>query len=314
MYENIVQLIKKYNTIIIHRHTNPDGDAIGAQVGLAELIRENFPQKQVFIVGDKPKRYGFMDKSFPDNIPDKYYADALAIILDCSSAALIADDRYKSAKATLRIDHHIFCEKIADTEFTDTTFESCSGIIADIAQSSGWHQNTLSAKSLYTGIVTDSGRFRYDSTTSRTFALCSYLTEQSFGISDIYSKLYVDDYANMRMRALFILKIKFTEHNVAYIYSTEAELAELGIDPFAASRGMVGTMSDMRGVDIWANFTEANGEIWAEIRSSKYNINPIAVKYGGGGHAKASGATLPDTDTAMKMLADLDKMIVDEKK
>lgn len=308
MYENILRLIKKYETVIIHRHTNPDGDAIGSQAGLRELILANFPGKNVYCVGDKPRRYAFMDGSSPDTIPDGYYSGALAIILDCSAASLIADERYKLAAETLRIDHHIFCEKIADTELTDTSFESCCGLIADIARESGLILTPAAAKSLYTGLVTDSGRFRYDSTTSRTFALASYLTSQPFDLNDIYGKLYVDDYSNMRMRAIFVLKIKFTKNNVAYIYSTEQELKELGIEPFAASRGMVGTMADMRGVDVWVNFTEANGEIWAEIRSSKYNINPVAVKYGGGGHAKASGATLKDRDTAMKMLADLDAL------
>ena len=68
---------------------------------------------------------------------------------------------------------------------------------------------------------------------------------------------------------------------------------------------MTNTMADIRGVDIWVNFTESDKGVLCEIRSSKYNINPIAVKYGGGGHAKASGATVADRDTAMAMLADL---------
>jgi phosphoesterase RecJ-like protein len=72
---------------------------------------------------------------------------------------------------------------------------------------------------------------------------------------------------------------------------------------------MVGTMADIRGVDIWVNFTETEDGVLAELRSSKYNINPIATKYGGGGHAKASGATLESREQAMQMLADLDAMM-----
>jgi phosphoesterase RecJ-like protein len=68
---------------------------------------------------------------------------------------------------------------------------------------------------------------------------------------------------------------------------------------------MVNTMGDIKGIDIWVNFTETENGVLCEIRSSKYNINPIAVKYGGGGHAKASGATIKDRETAMQMLADL---------
>ena len=74
---------------------------------------------------------------------------------------------------------------------------------------------------------------------------------------------------------------------------------------FTISRGMVNTMSDIKGVDIWVNFTETDKGILVEIRSSKFNINPVATKYGGGGHAKASGATLKNKEEAMMLLEDL---------
>ena len=116
----------------------------------------------------------------------------------------------------------------------------------------------------------------------------------------------------IRMRATFVLRVKFTENRVGYIYTTRDELAATGLDSFTASRGMVGVMSDVRGVNIWVNFTETDAGVLCEIRSNKYNINPVAVKYGGGGHAMASGATLPDRKTAMAMLADLDAMMKED--
>jgi phosphoesterase RecJ-like protein len=95
---------------------------------------------------------------------------------------------------------------------------------------------------------------------------------------------------------------------VAYIYTTREEMQSLASSEFSISRGMVATMADIKGVDIWVNFTEGENGVMCELRSSRFNINPIAVKYGGGGHQKASGATVPDYDTAMQMLNDLDKM------
>ena len=85
-----------------------------------------------------------------------------------------------------------------------------------------------------------------------------------------------------------------------------AELEQQGIDLFTISRGMVNTMADIKGVHIWANFTETDKGVQCELRSSMYNINPVAVKYGGGGHQKASGATVADRQTVMAMLQDLD--------
>ena len=112
----------------------------------------------------------------------------------------------------------------------------------------------------------------------------------------------------VRLRAQFILKIQFTDDGVAYIYTTKEELPTYGVDTFTISRGMVATMSDLRGVDVWANFTETENGVLVEIRSSKYNVQPIAVKYGGGGHAKACGATVKDRETAMALLEDLNQI------
>lgn len=308
MFEEALRLIRDYDRIIIHRHTCPDGDAIGSQTGLKFLIEANFPDKKVFIVGDAPKKYSFMEGSTPDSLPDSTYEGALAVVLDTSARSLISDERYSLASETLRIDHHIFCEKICSTEITDTTYESCCGMIADLARETGLRLTASAARALFTGMVTDSGRFRYDSTNARTFELAAYLMGEDFSTADIYSKLYSESFENIKLRATFILKIKFTEKGVAYIYTTADEMKALGADTFSISRGMVGTMSDIRGVDIWVNFTEIDGAVLCEIRSSKYNINPIAVKHGGGGHAKASGATLKNREEAFELLSELDSV------
>ena len=308
MFEAILGLIRSHDTEIIHRHHKPDGDAMGSQIGMKHLIKENFPEKTVYAVGDDPRFFGFMDDSVMDEIPDSAYEGALAIILDCGSSSLISDSRYTLAAETARIDHHIFCETIAGTEVIDTSFESCCGMIAQFAVESGLRLNPLAAKSLYTGIVTDSGRFRYDGTTSRTHNLVAHLLQQDFDTNQVFRNLYADSYESKKLKAQFILKVNFTKNNVAYIYTTREEFAALGADLFTVSRGMVNTMADIRGVDIWVNFTEAEQGVLCEIRSAAYNINPIAVKYGGGGHSKASGATVADRETAMAMLADLDAL------
>ena len=309
MFTELLEKIKEFDTIIIHRHSNPDGDALGSQIGLKNIIKENFPAKTVYVVGDMTARFAFMEGSEMDTIDDAVYENALAIVLDTSASSLISDERYKSAKATARMDHHIFCEKICDVEVTDTSYESCCGLITEFAIKTGLRLNSLAAKSLFTGMVTDSGRFRYDSTTSQTFRLASRLLEEEFDTGEVYAGLYADDFQHVRLRAQFILKIQFTSENVGYIYTDKEELASYGVSTFTISRGMVGTMGDLRGVDIWVNFTETDEGVLAELRSSKYNINTVAVKYGGGGHLKASGATLKNREEAMAMLEDLNEII-----
>lgn len=305
MFEEILKTIKEYSRIIIHRHSYPDGDAMGSQIGLKKLIEDNFPDKEVYAVGDHAKRYAFMEGSEMDEIEDSMYAGALAIILDCGATALISDGRYTLAAKTVRFDHHIFAEKIADIEVVDTSYESCCGLLTDFAVQSGLQLSSASARALYTGMVTDSGRFRYDSTTSKTFRLASELMKQEFDTSEIYSQLYADELSSVQLRAKFVLKMQLTAYKVAYIYTTKEELASYGADTFTISRGMVNTMADIRGVDIWVNFTETEEKVLVEIRSSKYTVQPIAVKYGGGGHAKACGASVKDRAEAMALLEDL---------
>ncbi len=170
------------------------------------------------------------------------------------------------------------------------------------------------AKALYTGIVTDSGRFRYESTTSRTFLTAAKLLETKFNMTEVYNNLYSDDLETVRLRANFVLRFQLTKNNVAYIKTTKEDLRNLGIDFYSVSRTMVNTMAGIKGIDIWVNFTEdeENNVVVAEIRSNKYNINTIATKYGGGGHKGASGASLKSFEEADQMLEDLDNLILEE--
>ena len=311
MYHTILQQMKHYNRIIIHRHSKPDGDAMGSQIGLKHILKANFPEKEIYMVGDAAGRFEFMADSVMDTITDDLYEGALAVILDCGSSHLISDDRYKLAAATVRFDHHVFCETIAEYESVETSFESCCGLLTDFAMQTGLTVPSMAATALFTGMATDSGRFRYDSTSARTFRLAAFLMEQGVNLNDVYADLYAEDFEGKKQRATFLLKVNFTKNNVAYIYTTKEEVAALGMDTFSISRGMVGVMGDTKGVDIWVNFTEEDDHVLCELRSSKFNINPIAVKYGGGGHQKASGATLASREVAMQMLEDLDAMMTE---
>ena len=308
MFEAIIQAIRQSDPIILHRHWNPDGDALGSQLGLKYILLENFPGKTVYAVGDAAGRYAFMEGSDMDMVPDSAFENALCIILDTSARGLISDERYSAARMTARIDHHLMVEPIAQLEVVDSTYESCCGLITEMAVECGLRIPARAAQALYTGMVTDSGRFRYDTTNARTFRLAARLMEQPIDTNEMYRNLYASDLEQVKQRARFIQKIQLTAHRVAYIYTCREEMTGYDSDLYTISRGMVGVMSDIRGVDTWVNFTESDKGVLCELRSSRYNINPIAVKYGGGGHMKASGATVKNRDEAMRMLADLDAL------
>ena len=308
MFEKIMEQITAHDTIILHRHKNPDGDALGSQIGLKHLLKNAFPEKTILAVGDDAGRFSFMDDSVMDAVADDVYAYALAIVLDTSASHLISDERYATAHALCRIDHHLFCETIAPIEVVDSSAESCCSLITAMAMEQHLPLSPIAARSLYTGMVTDSGRFRYDATTEKTFQRAAFLMSQPIDLNSIYQHLYAQDYEQARLRAQFILKVQFTGNNVGYIYTTKEELASYGVSTFTISRGMVNTMADLKGVSIWVNFTETDDGVLCELRSSDKNINPIAVEYGGGGPMKASGATVKNRKEAMQMLSDLDEM------
>ena len=114
----------------------------------------------------------------------------------------------------------------------------------------------------------------------------------------------------VRLRAQFALKFRLTEQGVAYIKTTARELQEYDLDVFAASRGWSMLWAELVVLTFGSILPKIlKTAVLAEIRSSKYNINEIAVKYGGGGHKLASGATLKTFTEADLMLADLDNII-----
>lgn len=309
MINKAFEEIKKYDTIIIHRHSNPDGDAMGSQIGLKGVLSLNFPNKKIYAVGDNAGRFSFMEGSVMDEIEDSVYCNALAIILDTSAKSLISDNRYTLAEKTIRIDHHIFVEDIADIDIDDTTFESCAGLVTYLVKGWGLEVDKISATALFTGIATDSGRFRYDGTTPRTFEIASFLLSKGVNMANIYNQLYADTFENIKRRAEFTISTRFTDKNVAYIYTSLDRVKELDMSPQSISRGMVGVMAEIKGVDIWVNFTEFEGGVLCELRSKNHNINQIAVAHGGGGHLKASGATLKDKQEALKVLDELDELM-----
>ena len=307
----ILDKIKEYNKIIIFRHFRPDGDAIGSTKGLKRILELTYPEKEIYLINSDYSDYLQFLGGEDVETSEEIYKGALGIVLDTGNAKRISNQNFSLCKEVIKLDHHIPLESYGNLEWVEEERSSTCEMIAAFYDTfkDELKIDKEAATYIYTGMVTDSGRFRYDSTTSQTFRLASRLLEEDFNTNEVYANLYADDFDHVLLRAKFILKIRFTEAGVAYIYTDKAEAESYGVSTFTISRGMVGTMSDLRGVDAWVNFTETEDGVLAEIRSSKYNINPVAVKYGGGGHHKASGATLKNYDEAMLMLEDLNEIV-----
>lgn len=302
----VKRLIEQYNTIIIHRHTRPDLDAMGSQIGLGEAIKLTYPEKKVFLVGEENK-YQFVGRM--DDINDDTYENALAIITDVAVSHLISDNRYKLAKELIVIDHHTNMSDL-DNAYTiiDSKYSSASELIADLIFKMGFKLSQKGATALFGGMVTDTGRFFYPSITANTFLIASKLIECGADFKMIYDKLYIEDLDSKKMKSYFANKFEITAHNVAYLMNDLDTFEKFDVDTFTISRGMVNVMSGIEGINIWANFTidRENNCVLAEIRSRDCVVVDIAKKYGGGGHNMACGATLKDFNEARMLLNDLD--------
>ena len=311
MYNKILKLIKEFDNIIIHRHKNPDMDAYGSQLGLKRIIELNFPNKNVYVVGDV-NNLAFLGNM--DVVDDSIFSNALAIVVDVAVSALVSDDRYKLAKHVLVIDHHLNKSDIADTEYINSDFIACAQIIADMAFTNELIIDKDAATALFGGLATDSGRFLYPNTTAKSFEIAAYLANAGADIQYIYDNLYTETLNFKKLKGYFINNFKTTKNNVAYMQNNTSVKDKFDVSTFVVSRAMVNQMSGIKGIEIWANFTmDEDGLVQSELRSKKIPIVDIAKKYGGGGHLLACGCTLSSFEEANLVLADLNQLLEKEK-
>ncbi len=305
MYEIVKSLITKYDRIIIHRHKNPDGDAWGSQMGLKRLIELNYPEKEVYAVGDE-NTFSFLGHM--DIIPDSYYKNALAIVVDVCVTHLISDDRYLNAEEVLVIDHHLNEPNFVCTSVIEPEYISCAGLIASVFIENKCVFDEIAATRFLTGIVTDSGRFVYPKTSAETLETAAYLVRQGANLIWIYDNLYTEELNFKKLKGYFINNFQITKNNVAYMKNDKYVKNKFGVSTFTVSRAMVNQMSSIKDINIWANFTEEDdGTVLVELRSAKESIVHIARNYGGGGHALACGCSLSSLDEVDEVLKELDE-------
>lgn len=307
MKQQIIDAIKKYETIIIHRHVSPDPDAYGSQSGLANLIQTSFPKKKVYIVGEEQKTLDFMAKM--DSIPDELYNDALVIAVDTANMERISDDRYNTGDMLIKIDHHPDNEPYGDLSWVDTSASSVSEMIFELysyGKEQGLQLNDEGARVLYAGIVGDTGRFMFNNTKPKTFHTVAELIEFNFKVTDIYDDMYQSDIRVARLNGYVMQHFEYSEEGVGSIRITKELLAQFDLTHRDASQLPAG-IGDIEGIKSWVLLIEEPTRIRARIRSKGVVINGIAEKYNGGGHPLASGASVYSWEEADKLVEDMRK-------
>ena len=311
--EFILNKIKEYNRIIIFGHERPDGDCIGSQYGLFNIIKESYPEKEVYITGETSEYVGFIGK--PEMIDDSLFKGSLAICVDCANGERLSDQRYKECDYSIKIDHHINVDSFCDYEYVDTTAPACAQILTEfyLKFKGELKINLNGAEALYVGIVTDTGRFKYDSTTAKTHKIAASLLEYGVNIGKIDNYLSVETIDNLKLRGYCLNTFKVTEHGFAYLVMTRDTINKFGVsDEDAANQ--VTAISTIEGCPAWAMFIEYPDQIRIRLRSRGPVVNLLAAEYEGGGHPKASGAKLPSWDKLDEFLAKADELVLNYKK
>lgn len=309
--KKIVKALKRYDKFLITSHHNLEADALTSELAMASLLKTM--QKKTFIVNQDitPELYAFLPgiKSITNiyRIKPDFQFDA-AIVLDCSNfdrtgrvKELIYED-----KPILNIDHHRANEHFGTFNWVKPTASSTAEMVYEIFKSTNTKLNRQLAILLYTGIMTDTGSFRFENTASFTHKVVSELLKFKIPIKDIYHKIYeFFPVSEMRQFCSIIQNFKIDKtKRIAWLelkYSTLDEQS-LKID---LNDAVFDILRSIESVEVAVIFRESKAEdsVRVNFRSQgKVNVGQLAYSFGGGGHRAASGCVIKGNLKAVRQL------------
>lgn len=298
--------IEEYDQIVLYRHVNPDLDAFGSQLGMYWTLKSIFPQKNIVL-------YGNMDSDLMHLYPNFEMGEiingkTLGIVLDTANRERIDGDTSLCDKV-LKIDHHIVVDTYGDINIEVESASSCSEIVTLLFKEACVEIPIDAANALYLGIVGDSNRFMYSSTSSKTFEAASYLLDAGINIEQLYQKLYMRKKSDLEVTK-FIYNHYQEDSGVAWYYLSTEDLIQLDISREQGSN-YVNTLANIEEFKVWIAVTQndIDHNYRVSIRSRGIAVNEIANEFHGGGHMYASGATLSSLDELEVLVGKLKEKI-----
>lgn len=302
--QQILEKINSYEKIAIHRHISPDPDALGSTIGFKKLIEDNIGGKDVRVVGYQEKNLEWLGTM--DLAEEEFYQGALVIVMDTATSARIDNKNFSKGTSLIKIDHHPSEENYGNINFVDTTAASVCEMITHLVIGYGWTISIEVATLLYAGVVSDTGRFLYDTVTPKTFDAAKYLLGLGIDVNELNRNLYKKPLNVIKAQAYVFNNFEVTEHGVAYFKMSKETQKEFGLTTGTRSL-LVDTLANIEGVLVRVCFFEQDkDQIRANIRSEGPIINQIVERYNGGGHPKASGAMLERWEITDDLITELD--------
>ena len=313
----ILEKIRQYDRIMIFRHVRNDGDCVGASKGLKAIIQLTWPEKEVYVIDEQTSEYLAFLGPEDEPVADELYKDALGIVVDTASEARISNPKYVLCKELIKIDHHIPLEDYGNLSWVEEDASSCCQMIVEFYNTfkDELKIDSQAATYLFTGMVTDSGRFKYSEVNGDTLRMAATLLDVGVDTDKLFARLYLEAFEYLKFKAHIYQRMQITENGVAYIYIDRAMQEEFGLSLEQAS-ACVGNLDGIRGCICWIAFIENGddaGSIRVRLRSRFVHINSVAEQFRGGGHACASGATVYSQEEVQALLKEADRVVKEYK-
>lgn len=288
--------IEEADSIVIVRHVRPDCDALGSQFGLKSWIKDNWPAKAVYALGEETTSQGIWPQS--DTCSDEIIENSLAIVVDTATAARADDQRFLKAKRIIKVDHHPETDPYGALNFTDPKAAAACEILARWFEEENRTVSKQTAEYLYKGLLTDTLRFSTSNTTANTLKAASFLADHEIDIPALNRELFDLSMKEFEVAAAIRSRVKMEPSGFAWLMFTKEDLEKFGMSGSEA-RGHIDEIGHVRDFKVWAMFNESlseEGKYEGSLRSKHAPVNDIAAKFGGGGHKNAAG--VKDFDAA----------------
>lgn len=316
---NLTEELQGAKQVAIAGHVRPDGDCVGACIGLSLYLREYFPQLQVTVyLGDFQDSFRFLkgtDQVTDDCIGSREYDVFFA--LDCGDTKRLGDAvRYfDTAKKTVCIDHHVSNGSFADVNYVEPEASSTCELVCQILEEDKITKEM--AEALYMGMAHDTGLFTYSCTSSRTMRTAGMLMDKGIDFTDIVDRTYVQKtyLQNQILGRALLESITMLDGKIIFSAIRQKDMAFYGVEPKDLD-GIVQQLRSTKGVE-GAIFLYQTGpqEFKVSMRSNgKIDVSVIACYFGGGGHKKAAGCTMQGTvyDVINNVVKHMDKQLRQE--
>lgn len=302
LFKEILEQIKENDNIVILRHERPDGDCIGSSFGLREILKQSFPQKNIYSYGDKlPNYLKFLGEE--DEVSDEVFNNSLIIVVDTSNIERIACDKKINYEKVIKIDHHIVVDNYGYINLVCENIAACSQIIYEFynACKDELVMSLKASECLYTGIVTDTGRFKYKDVNKDTMYIAGDILENGINTEYIYSNLNTKSLASFQLQGYVYQNCKLTKNGVCYIHITKRIMKKYKASLDDASN-LVNAMDSIKGSMIWILFIDYPEEVRIRFRSRYIPVVDIASLFNGGGHENAAGGKILKAKEIKKVL------------